>query len=197
MFSAGRFIMGWLFSILLLNALVISAQQDYPIRFSNVAHPMGLSDQILGVAVHGAAWGDINGDHYPDLFLGVFANHSIQPNLIQLNKKGKVFRKMDNPEVEIRSRNSGASFADFDGDGMLDLLMQDDAVWHLSIGHSRLMRNTGDLVFEDVTLEAGLVTIPVSRPVFNDKPVSCPPGLLLQSASCRDTIRPGVSCFAR
>ncbi len=80
--NKGRFSIGWLFSILLLNAFVISAQQDYPIRFSNVAHPMGLSDQILGVAVHGAAWGDINGDHYPDLFLGVFANHSIQPNLI-------------------------------------------------------------------------------------------------------------------
>ncbi|MCK4751058.1 MAG: VCBS repeat-containing protein, partial [Bacteroidales bacterium] len=87
------------------------------IRFSNVAHAMGLSDQILGVAVHGAAWGDINGDHYPDLFLGVFANHSIQPNLILLNENGKGFRKMDNPDVEIRSRNSGASFADFDGDG--------------------------------------------------------------------------------
>jgi hypothetical protein len=221
--NKGRFSIGWMFSVLLLNTLVISAQNDTMIRFSNVAHAMGLSDQILGVAVHGAAWGDINGDHYPDLFLGVFANHSIQTNLILLNENGKGFRKMDNPDVEIRSRNSGASFADFDGDGdddlvvvhvndvegvrhapemaksnflyrndgkgnftdvtaasnlgfigewtgrnpfvldydgdgMLDLLMQDDAVWPLSIGHSRLMKNTGDLVFEDVTLEAGLGT---------------------------------------
>ena len=196
---------------------------DSPIRFSNVAPAMDLSDQILGVAIHGAAWGDINGDNYPDLFLGVFANHSTLPNLILLNEKGKRFRKLDNPDVEIRSRNSGASFADFDGDGdddlvvvhvndlegvrhapemarsnflyrndgegnftdvtpasnlgfagewtgrnpfvldydgdgMLDLLMQDDAVWPESIGHSRLMRNRGDLVFEDVTLDASLGT---------------------------------------
>jgi hypothetical protein len=215
--------MGWLSSIFLINALVLSAQQDAPIRFSNVAPEMGLSDQILGVAIHGAAWGDINGDFYPDLFLGVFANHSIQPNLILLNEQGRSFRKLDNPDVEIRSRNSGASFADFDGDGdddlvvvhvndlqgiswapdmaksnflyrndgkgnftdvtgasnlgfkgewtgrnpfvldydgdgMLDLLMQDDAVWPASKGRSRLMRNVGGLVFEDVTLAAGLGT---------------------------------------
>ena len=112
--------LGCLSAILLLNALVLSAQQVPPIRFLNVAPTMGLSDQILGVAIHGAAWGDINSDDYPDLFLGVFANHSIQPNLILLNEKGKGFRKTDNPHVEIRSRNSGASFADFDGDGMLD-----------------------------------------------------------------------------
>jgi hypothetical protein len=214
---------GWLSTILLLNTLVIFAQQDSPVRFSNVALAMGLSEQILGVAVHGAAWGDINGDHYPDLFLGVFANHSIQSNLILVNENGRGFRKMDNPDVEIRSRNSGASFADFDGDGdddlvvvhvndmegiswapdmaksnflyrndgkgnftdvtaasnlgftgewtgrnpfvldydgdgMLDLLMQDDAVWPKSKGQSRLMRNIGGLVFEDVTLDAGLGT---------------------------------------
>ena len=219
--NTGRLKSGWLFSILLLNILVLYGQQDAAIRFANVAPEMGLSDLTLGVAIHGAAWGDINGDLYPDLFLGVFANHSTLPNLILLNEEGKRFRKLDNPDVEIRSRNSGASFADFDGDGdddlvtvhvndlegvrhapemaksnflyrndgeghftdvtassnlgftgewtgrnpfvldydgdgMLDLLMQDDAVWPQSIGRSRLMKNKGDLVFEDVTLSAGL-----------------------------------------
>ena len=223
---------GLFITALLLNALVIFAQQrpdpesekDAPIRFINVAPEMGLTDPILGVAVHGAAWGDINNDHYPDLFLGVFRNHSTKPNLILVNKAGKKFVKTDNPDVEsVRSRNSGASFADldgdgdddlvvvhvnhvlgrkgavelarsnflyrndgkgnftdvtaasnlgftgewtgrnpfvldYDGDGMLDLLMQDDDVWKNSRGYSRLMKNRGDLVFEDVTLGSGLGT---------------------------------------
>ena len=217
-------------STLLISVTVHLYSQNEPfgepmehpaLLFSNVAHELGLEDPILGVAIHGSAWGDINGDGYPDLFLGVFANHSLQPNLILLNMAGKKFVKTNNPDVEIRSRNSGAAFADFDGDGdddlvvvhvndlagighmpelaksnflyrndgsghftdvtpesnlgftgewtgrnpfvfdydgdgMLDLLMQDDAVWENSIGRSRLMRNRGNLVFEDVTLSAGL-----------------------------------------
>lgn len=218
---------GLFISILLLNASVIFAQQgqdsgsekDSSIRFINVAPEMGLTDPILGVAVHGAAWGDINNDNYPDLFLGVFRNHSTKPNLILLNKEGKKFVKTDNPDVEsVISRNTGASFADldgdgdddlvvvhvnhllggmpesnflyrndgmgnftdvtpasnlgftgewtgrnpfvldYDGDGMLDLLMQDDDVWENSRGYSRLMKNKGDLVFEDVTLSTELGT---------------------------------------
>ncbi|MEN8228043.1 MAG: CRTAC1 family protein [Bacteroidota bacterium] len=223
---------GLFITVLLLNAFVIFAQQrpdsgsekEAPIRFMNVASEMGLTDPILGVAVHGAAWGDINNDCYPDLFLGVFINHSTKPNLILVNRAGKKFEKTDNPDVEsVRSRNSGASFSDLDGDGdddlvvvhvnhvlgaggsvelgrsnylyrndgkgnftdvtpasnigftgewtgrnpfvldyngdgMLDLLMQDDDVWENSRGYSRLMKNCGDLVFEDVTLSSGLGT---------------------------------------
>src|SRR5690606_36742263 len=45
---------------------------------------------------------------------------------------------------------------DYDGDGLIDLLMQDDDVWGWSIGRSKLMRNKGNMQFEDVTKEAGL-----------------------------------------
>ena len=46
---------------------------------------------------------------------------------------------------------------DYNGDGLLDLLMQEDWVRaDVSGGHSRLMKNTGNLVFKDVTKEAGL-----------------------------------------
>lgn len=191
--------------------------------YKNVAPNIGFEKNILGMVIHGAAWGDINGDNYPDLFLGVFANHCDFPNLILLNHKGKRFTIKKNPAVEVESRNSGASFADFDGDGdddlvtvhindvagfkekpkyaqsnflyrndgkgnftdvtansnlsvpgpwfgrnpfvidydgdgMLDLLMQDDDVWQRSIGKSKLMKNKGNMVFEDVTIMAGLGT---------------------------------------
>jgi hypothetical protein len=48
---------------------------------------------------------------------------------------------------------------DFDGDGMLDLFMQEDFVLgDISGGHSRLMKNVGDLKFVDVTGAAGFPT---------------------------------------
>ena len=193
------------------------------LAFENTAIEMGLLD-MDSTASHAAAWGDINGDHYPDLFIGVFANHSIRPDMVLINNPETGFSRTNNPEVEIRGRASGAAFADldgdgdddlvtthindiygperrrgyyaqsnylfrndgtghftdvtatsnlkveeewtgrnpfvldYDGDGMLDLLMQDDAVWDWAKGHSRLMRNSGNLVFEDRTAEAGLGT---------------------------------------
>ena len=195
------------------------------LKFKNTSLEMGLLD-MDSTASHAAAWGDINGDEYPDLFIGVFANHSIRPDMVLVNNQGKGFSRTDNPEVEIRGRASGAAFADldgdgdddlitthindvlgtdrrpqpkkskyaqsnflfqndgtgsftdvtvhsnlkvegewtgrnpfvldYDGDGMLDLLMQDDAVWDWAQGQSKLMRNTGNLVFEDRTVEAGI-----------------------------------------
>ncbi len=45
---------------------------------------------------------------------------------------------------------------DYNGDGLLDLFMQEDFVLgDISGGHSRLMKNVGDLSFVDVTEEAG------------------------------------------
>ena len=46
---------------------------------------------------------------------------------------------------------------DYDGDGLLDLLMQEDWVLDsISGGNSRLMKNMGQLVFKDVSAQAGL-----------------------------------------
>ena len=45
---------------------------------------------------------------------------------------------------------------DYDGDGLLDLFMQEDWVRaDVSGGNSRLMKNTGNLKFIDVTAETG------------------------------------------
>lgn len=48
---------------------------------------------------------------------------------------------------------------DYDGDGLLDVLVREDAYIKGQYGYnSRLMRNLGDLVFTDVTKAAGIPT---------------------------------------
>lgn len=213
-----------------------------PIAFRDVTVSVGLNELLKGVNGHGAAWGDINNDGYPDLFVGTFANHADsaygyrghgsypEPDKLFINNKGVSFSEVTPSPTEIRGMNSGATFGDFDndgyldlvtnhisnitsnidkvwkskpenlgrsnklfrndgtgkmidvteksnlifnlngtpttprnnfildydGDGMIDLLMQDDDVWPWSLGKSHLMRNMGNMVFKDVTIDAGL-----------------------------------------
>lgn len=213
-----------------------------PLQFQDYTKETGLYDLLKGIHGHSIAWGDINNDGYPDLFVGTFANHADStyrhrghpgypaPNKLFINKKGKKFIEVTPSPTEIKGVSSGAAFADFDndgyldlisshisyvlpdkrarnwtavenlgrsnklfrnkgrgnmedvtegsglvfntnstpvaarntfvldydGDGLIDLLMQDDDVWPWSVGKSRLMRNKGNMQFEDVTAAAGL-----------------------------------------
>jgi len=200
------------------------------IRFEDVTKKAGLIEPLKGMKGHGAAWGDVNGDGYPDLFYGTFTGrpeshyatrgHPAKPEpdkLLLNNGDGTFTEVMDSP-INQYGRNSGAAFADFDndgdldlvvshnsyegkkeqyrtgnflfendgsgsftdvtnksgldfgwpftgrntfvfdydGDGLLDIFMQEDYVRDdVSGGHSRLMKNTGNLAFRDVTAEAG------------------------------------------
>jgi hypothetical protein len=209
------------------------AQKSGPITFSDVTVEVGLNELLKGMHGHSVAWGDINNDNYPDLFVGTFATHADEkyahrghgaypePDKLFINHGGTSFSEVTPSPTEVKGMSSGAAFADFDndgyldlvtshiantsedtnfgrsnglyrndgrggmidlsaqsnlifnidtvvvsarntfvldydGDGRLDLLMQDDDCWRWSIGKSHLMRNMGNMVFEDVTLEAGL-----------------------------------------
>ena len=141
--------------------------------FRDIAPEVGLAQ--LGF-VKGAAWGDIDNDGRPDLYISKLA----QPNLLFANRApaptaepgsvgGWRFEEIAAAAGVTEPRFGFPTwFFDYDNDGWLDLFV---AAWDGSdVGrvaarylgrpttaeHPRLFRNRGDGTFEDVTVEARL-----------------------------------------
>jgi choice-of-anchor B domain-containing protein len=97
----------------------------------------------------GAAWGDIDGDGDPDLYLTNFSG----PNVV-LRNDGGVFADVTamSGDAGDPSRSVGTAFADYDNDGDLDLYVasRDEP--------NTLLRNDGG-VFLDVTDDSGPVGV--------------------------------------
>lgn len=101
----------------------------------------------------GAAFADLDGDSFPDLYVcNWFATDVLYKNI-----QGRYFRKMQLPlQHLVDSLNSNSvSFGDIDNDGDLDFIVTDRD------GQSRLYRNdivSGDAPwrFTDITAQAGL-----------------------------------------
>ena len=212
-------------TVLISIAIPLSGQ----IRFEDVTKKAGLIEPLKGMMGHCAAWGDVNGDGFPDLFFGTFTDRpdsmycvrghtgGPEPDKLLINQGDGTFKEVLDSPVRVVARCSGAAFADFDndgdldlivshqsfeseehakpnnflfandgkgnltdvttevglnfgwpflgrntfvfdydGDGLLDLFMQEDWVLaQISGGDSRLMKNMGNLKFKDVTKEAG------------------------------------------
>ena len=96
--------------------------------------------------VTGQAWGDANGDGWPDLYL----TNSTGPNGLFLNRGDGTFEASADDELSLPNHKSGgAVFVDYDNDGDLDLYV-------LNLGPNVLFRNRGDGTFVDVTEAAGV-----------------------------------------
>jgi enediyne biosynthesis protein E4 len=129
---------------------------------AGLAYEHGYLDDFFSaprLTAAGVAAGDYDGDGWIDLYV---VRGSIGPNLLFRNRGDGTFEEVgQSAGVALDGTlGSGPTFADYDGDGHLDLLV-------LGVGFTdnhdglatppTLFRNRGDGTFEDVTAKAGLV----------------------------------------
>jgi len=117
--------------------------------FSDVSAKSGIAG-FKGRAM-GAAAADFDRDGYPDIYV---ANDKTQ-NFLFRNQHDGTFREVAVEAGVAYGQNGentsamGPVFADFDGDGKIDLWISDSK-------YNRLYRNAGKLQFEDMTATAGI-----------------------------------------
>jgi hypothetical protein len=138
--------------------------------FRDVAGESGLGTLLDGIRGHAAAWGDVDGDGLPDLWVGTYHTAG-KPGQLLLQRRGKfVLDEQDGPRVSACA--SGAVFADLGNTGRLDLFVSNNA--HAADGvrsrPSRLFRNEGGGKLEDVSKDSG----------------ACPPGFLGRTVAAAD-----------
>ncbi len=139
------------------------------LRFTDVAEQAGIrfdhfpfrrTSQLPEDMGSGGAWGDYDGDGWPDLFLVNFAAPlgvpdeqlaaSTATDRLYRNRGDGTFEDVtESAGVGAAHRGMGANFVDYDGDGDEDLFVT-------SWGRNILWENQGDGTFRDVTERAGL-----------------------------------------
>ncbi len=96
----------------------------------------------------GIAWGDVNGDGYPDAFCGGAAGQSGQ---LFINQEGKKFEKVAGPwNDSVDCEDTGILFFDAEGDGDLDLYIASGSnEGDAQSLRDRLYLNSGNSTFEN------------------------------------------------
>ena len=134
-----------------------SCRAEYPFAFRDVGDEVGLFPDLAHIAGHGVGWGDVDGDGWPDLYVGTFGGevpYMSKPNQFFRNVGGK-FTLDTQPALRVVGRANGAIFVDFDNDGDLDLYQTNHAIAYEGQPHfstpNYLFRNDGGGKFTDVS----------------------------------------------
>src|SRR5688572_26969985 len=119
----------FIFAGVSLVAFACTASAQSPLVFRDAGDEAGLFPHVAKIAGHGVGWGDIDGDGWPDLYVGTFGGHPYgsKANMLFRNVKGK-FKLDDQKPLQVLGRANGAVFVDLDNDGDLDLYITNHAI---------------------------------------------------------------------
>jgi hypothetical protein len=117
--------------------------------FEDRTEAAGLNKQMGGLNL---VQTDYNNDGYLDLFImrGGWMPRPMRPSLLRNNGNGTFTDVTQEAGLMQPANTIGATWADFDNDGFLDLFIPCEA------GPNRLYRNRGDGTFEEVAAKAGV-----------------------------------------
>ena len=151
-------------------------------KFTDVTAEVGLADPVPG-PLHwstSAAWADLNGDGWPDLFVCHYVDWSFRthppceyptgkidvcpptrfeplPGALYFNRGGKTFERQTNQGIKA-GKGLGVVAVDLAGDGRLDLYVVNDGVENF------LYRNRGPAGFTEVGLRSGVAYDEAGKP---------------------------------
>jgi hypothetical protein len=119
--------------------------------FSDVTEQMGLFNP------EGRAMGVGSADYNDDGWMDIYVANDHMVNYLYENVEGKMFRDVGIPsgtafnQVGEATISMAVDFADYNGDGTLDLFVSDD-------GYCSLFANQGDGVFSEMSYHAGIAS---------------------------------------
>lgn len=133
-----------------------NSRRDF--AFREVGQEAGLFPHVGDLRAHFAAWGDVDGDGWLDLYVGTFSKRVSKGNIFLRNINSK-FKLDEQEQMRVVGRASGGIFADLDNDGDLDFYLSNNVTTRPNAEEpekttNKLFRNDGDGKFTDISKQS-------------------------------------------